>query len=232
MKLFTIGCSFTEGQDLQNHKTECYTHRLAEKLNLEYFNFGSCGASNDYIFRKVFELINSNTIHTEDILIIQWTHYSRKELPVIYNKKNWYHYIPNSLHAYQDKKITRQGKNLSVQNEHMNLKLHDDMVELESKNKKILEDYIVTFLHEDYQKNTTINYITALYAYLEYSHYKHIHFFGWNDCLLENVYGMGNNILQDSFAGYTDTYLNNHPNKEGHEKWANLLFEKIKELYK
>jgi hypothetical protein len=68
MKLFTIGCSFTEGQELKNMKMECYTHVLAEKLNLKYFNFGACGASNDYIFRKVFELINSNTLQSDDII--------------------------------------------------------------------------------------------------------------------------------------------------------------------
>jgi hypothetical protein len=232
MKLFTIGCSFTEGQELEKPKTECYAHQLAEKLNLEYFNFGACGASNDYIFRKVFELINSNTLQSDDIIIIQWTHYNRKELPVMFNDKEWYHYLPNSFHAYQDKTILRQGKNLNVQNQYMNHDLHNDRIELESKNKKALDEYIVSFLQEEYQKNTTINYINALYTYLEHFGYNHLHFFGWDRCIINSVYDNGHCFLNKSFGGYTDTLLNNHPDKESHSRWAHLLFEKLNEIYK
>jgi hypothetical protein len=232
MKLFTIGCSFTEGQELENHRIECYTHALAEKLNLEYFNFGAIGASNDYIFRKVFELINSNTLQTDDIIIIQWTHYSRKELPIMNNNRDWYHYVPNSFHAYQDKTIIRQGKNLVVHNKYMNDDSHSDRIKIEDKNKKILEEYVVSFLQEDYQKNTTINYINALYTYLEYFGYNHLHFFGWDNCIINSVYDNGAKFIKKSFGGYTDTILNKHPNKEGHDKWAHILFEKLNELYK
>ncbi len=232
MKLFTIGCSFTEGQELENHRIECYTHKLSEKLNLEYFNFGASGASNDYIFRKVFELINSNTLQTDDIIIIQWTHYSRKELPIMYDNKDWYHYVPNSFHAYQDKTIIRQGKNLVVHNKYMNDDHDNDRIKIEDENKKILEQYVVSFLQEDYQKNTTINYINALYTYFEYFGYKHLHFFGWDKCIINSVYDNGNKFIRKSFGGYTDTTLNRHPNKEGHENWAHLLFEKVNELYR
>jgi hypothetical protein len=232
MKLFTIGCSFTEGQELENHRIECYTHSLAEKLNLEYFNFGACGASNDYIFRKVFELINTNALHNDDIIIIQWTHYNRKELPVIHKNKKWYHYLPNSFHAYQDKSIVRQGRNLLVQNEYINNDIATDMKEIEANNKKVLDDYIISFLQEEYQKNTTINYINALYTYLEYFGYNHLHFFGWDECIINSVYDNGVKFINKSFGGYTDTILNKHPNKEGHDKWAHILFEKLNEVYK
>jgi hypothetical protein len=230
MKLFTIGCSFTEGQGLLRPHIESYTSILAEKLQMEYFNFGACGMSNDYIFRKVFELLNSNTIHKEDILIIQWTHYTRKELPTVFNEKEWYHTIPNSLHAYEDKVILERDGIKSVQNKYKNLNPDNERIELESNNKKILETYILQFLNEEYQINTTKNYINSLYTYLEHFGYKHIHFFGWDACMIENMYFDKLNFLKETFGGYTKTPGNEHPDNFGHKIWATILYEKINEL--
>lgn len=231
MKLFTIGCSFTEGQGLKYQSFECYTTKLAEKLNLEYFNFGASGMSNDYIFRKVFELINTNTITKEDILIIQWTHYIRKELPFSYDGKKWFHSIPNSLHAYNDKVIIEFDKIKSVQNEYINQNLDDDRFLIESENKKILENYTLKFIDTEYQLNTTINYINSLYAYLEYFGYKHIHFFGWKQCTIESTILGKENFLTETFGGYTNTKTQHknpeHPNKKGHLDWATFLYEEI-----
>ena len=57
MKLFTFGCSFTEGQGLKKPEEKEYTKILAEKIEIEYFNFGAAGMSNDYVYRKTFETI-------------------------------------------------------------------------------------------------------------------------------------------------------------------------------
>lgn len=229
MKLFTIGCSFTEGQGLENHKVECYTHLLAQNINLKYFNFGASGASNDYIFRKVFELINSNTLQKDDILIIQWTHFNRRELPIRHNKRNWYHYIPNSYHIYDDKKILNKNNDISVWGEYRDENTHEDKIYIELKNKEILEKFILNFLNNDYQLNTTKNYIDSLYAYLSHYGYKHLHFFGWNDCLIDSIIYNKDNFLEQTFGRYTNTEGNSHPNKEGHKIWADFLSEKIKE---
>jgi len=237
MKLFTIGCSFTEGQGLEYQYFDCYTYALAEKLKIDFFNFGAVGMSNDYIFRKVFELINSNTITKDDILVIQWTNYTRKELPLIYNDKNWYFTIPNSLHAYNDKKITNVNgsNNISVQNEYINQNLDEDRKLIEEENTEILENYILKFINQDYQLNTTKNYINSLYAYLEYFGYKHIHFFGWEQCIIDSVFDNKSNFLKETFATYTNTETTKdyalHPNKEGHLIWANFLYEQIKSKY-
>jgi hypothetical protein len=47
MTLFTFGCSFTEGQGLKKLEEKEYTILLAEKLGIEYYNFGSAGMPND-----------------------------------------------------------------------------------------------------------------------------------------------------------------------------------------
>jgi len=227
MKLFTIGCSFTEGQGLKNHKIECYSHQLSEKLNLKYYNFGSSGASNDYIFRKIFELIENNTISKEDIIVIQWTHYNRKELPVIYKKRNWYHYAPNTYFPMWDKQISNDY--LNVQPEYMGIELQSEMHELKDKNSKLLDTYSFNFLHNEYQKTTTKNYIKALYTYLEHFRYKHLHFFGWGDCVIDGIIENKSLLLKENFGEFTNTIGNEHPNKEGHLKWAEHLHQKLKE---
>jgi hypothetical protein len=225
MKLITVGCSFTEGQELDTPSFDCYTAKLAKQLNLEYYNFGLCGASNDYIFRKVFELIESNILTNEDILIIQWTHYNRKELPLIHNNKNWYYYPPNTLIPMNDKKLIYETH--GVHNEYINTNLDSDMYMLKYKHENLLKNYTYHFLHNQYQKNTTKNYINSLYTYLEHFGYKHLHFFGWDTCIIESVFDNNANFIKESFGGYTNTTNNHHPNKKGHEDWANFLNKKL-----
>lgn len=227
MKLFTIGCSFTEGQGLKNQKTECYPHLLSKILDIEYFNFGACGMSNDYIFRKIFELINSNTITKDDILIIQWTHFIRKELSFVKDDREWFHSIPNSFHVYSDKII---HKNESVQNNYIDEDLDSEKKYIESNNKKKLEDYTLHFLNTNYQKNTTKNYINALYTYLEHFGYKHLHFFGWDNCIIHSIFDEKENFIKETFGGFTNTINNEHPNKRGHKIWADFLNQKLKEF--
>jgi hypothetical protein len=228
MKLFTIGCSFTEGQGLKNHITESYSHQLSEKLNLEYYNFGLCGASNDYIFRKIFELIEEDTITKDDIIVIQWTHYNRKELPIIHNNRKWYHNVPNSYWPNRDKKIYINFER--VQYEYLKDDVHADMHELKKKNVKLLDTYNFNFLHDEYQITTTKNYIKGLYTYLQHFKYKHLHFFGWEKCVINEICENKSVFLQQNFGEFTNTNGKEHPNKEGHLKWAQHLYQKIKEL--
>jgi hypothetical protein len=228
MKLITVGCSFTEGQELDMPSFDCYTTKLAKKLNLEYYNFGLCGASNDYIFRKVFELIESNILTKEDILIIQWTHYNRKELPLIHNSKNWYYYPPNTLIPMSDKKLIYEMH--GVQNEYVNTNLDSDMYMLKYKHENLLKNYTYYFLHNQYQKNTTKNYINSLYTYLEHLGYNHLHFFGWKNCVIDDITESKFFFLEENFGEFTHTIGNAHPNKEGHFNWSEHLYKKIKEF--
>lgn len=230
MKIISVGCSFTEGLGLKNQAVECYTARLADTVNLEFYNYGACGASNDYIFRKVFDLINSNIIEKDDILIVQWTHFFRKELPIVYNDREWYYYVPNSMHAYQDKVLIKYGRHKSVQSKYINQNLDADRIHLENSNKKLLEQYNWYFLNKEYQKDSTKNYINSIYTYLEHFGYNHLHFFGWDNCIINDVFNNKSNFLNETFGGYTNTINNHHPNKEGHEIWAEFLYKKIKEL--
>jgi hypothetical protein len=224
MKLFTFGCSFTEGQGLKPWSDEKpYPELLSEKIGIEHYNFGSAGMSNDYVYRKTFEAIEKY-IRKEDIIIIQWTHYIRKELKFKYNDKNFFIISPNgNAYPFRDKILYKIHKN--VQTEKFDISEVEKTIQ--NLNKNFMDEYNSKMLDNDYQIETTLNYIKGLYSYLELNGYKHLHFFGWDDCVLPINY---NKILKETFGGYTNTPGSEHPNQNQHIIWADYLYKELIKL--
>ena len=235
MKLYSVGCSFTEGQGLENSKIENYTKLLSEKHKVDCYNFGKSGVSNDYVFRKVFYILNEE-FNKEDVLIIQWTNYIRTELITTYDSKDWYFTIPNLLLPSAD--LILKDVNFSgiiskhPMNENIDYNRTDEAIaKLLELHDNDLQRFIGYFLNIKYQINKTKNYIKSLYAYLELNGYKHLHFFGWDNCIIsDNEILNYPNFLKETFGGYTKTPGNEHPNKEKHEMWANFLSNKLQTL--
>ena len=228
MRVITLGCSFSEGQGLQDQVAECYTAKLTEQLKLEYFNFAGAGMSNDYIFRKIFEILNSNIITKDDIIIIQWTHYMRKELPIKIGSKNFYYQPPTCLLPLEDKILFTEYDKPCTQDQYFGEDNQEIKLSLKTNNEKFLNEYSLKFLNENYQINTTKNYINSVYTYLEHFGYKHLHFFGWEGCVIESIFDNKPNFIKENFGKYTKTTNGRHPNKKAHEIWAEFLFEKLK----
>lgn len=61
----------------------CYGDYLAEILNAEYVHLAKGASSNDRIWRKSSELILSDQIDTNDILLVQYTDIHRREFPSV-----------------------------------------------------------------------------------------------------------------------------------------------------
>ena len=76
MKVYSVGCSFTSGTGV-HHKNN-YTSELGKLLRYDTMNYGEAGHSNQYIFRKVIELLKN--WNNNDILLIQWTSPVRDEI--------------------------------------------------------------------------------------------------------------------------------------------------------
>ena len=76
-RLLTIGCSFTQGEELADPANTAWPARLAKDGQFELTNLGLSGASNDYIFRSTVEATIQNHY---DLVIIQWTEPSRAEV--------------------------------------------------------------------------------------------------------------------------------------------------------
>jgi hypothetical protein len=235
MNIYSIGCSFTEGQGLENFQIENYTRLLSDKTKIYSYNLGSSGASNDYVFKKVFEILN-NGVTKDDILIIQWTHYIRLELPRKYDNNDFFFYLPNTTVPVPDKiikPINERGIYVNkVVNSNFNYKNMDSTIKhLSELHASDFRKFIGYFLNENYQINKTKNYIKSLYAYLELNGYKHLHFFGWDNCTIaDNEILNYEKFLNTTFGGYTNTIGNEHPNKLGHYEWSSFLLTKLEEL--
>lgn len=222
MKIYSVGCSFTEGCGVG--RSNAYTKHLANLLECEYENFGESGHSNLYIFRKAIELIKN--WDKKDLLIIQWTSPIRQEL---ISSDGYLFYPPNN--NFVDLSYL-YGQN--VKNELKLLGLNNEEVEkdIQKKFEPILINHTENFINEKYQYEMSFAYEIALFNLLENLGYKHIHFFGWGfQCKIEDVYNFTNEkFIKETFQEYTNTPIGQHPNLEGHVEWSKYLFDNVKKL--
>ena len=74
-KLIVAGCSFSDRFNVG----QCYGDILANSLGLEYMHEArSCG-SNHAIWRRISTHVMNGTINTDDVLLIQYTEFTRNE---------------------------------------------------------------------------------------------------------------------------------------------------------
>ena len=73
MKLYTNGCSFTYGDELDNPSTSCWPALIAKDLELELVNDAMSGGTNDRTVYRTIKNLQSNF----DIYVIAWTSYYR-----------------------------------------------------------------------------------------------------------------------------------------------------------
>jgi len=221
MKLYSVGCSFTEGSGVG--RANAYTRYLADLLNCEYDNFGESGHSNLYIFRKAIELIKN--WNKEDLLIIQWTAPIRQEL---ITSDGYLFYPPSNftdLSYLYGQNVKHELKLLGLDNEIIEK-------EIQQKFEPILANHNENFINEKYQYEMSFGYQIALFNLLENLGYMHIHFYGWGtECKIDNVYNFVNEkFIKETFQEYTNTTFGEHPNQQGHIDWSKYLFENVKKL--
>jgi hypothetical protein len=74
--LYTIGDSFTYGQELPNPKKQAWPVLLADKLGYCLINEGSPGVGNEYIVKQTIKAVAK---HKPDLVVIGWTSCGRQE---------------------------------------------------------------------------------------------------------------------------------------------------------
>jgi len=220
MKIFSVGCSFTEGTGVGRQNS--YTRHLADLCNCEYENYGESGHSNKYVFRKVIDLLKN--WNKDDILIIQWTGPNREE---VVTKEGYIFYSPyNNFVSLeflfgQDVANNPIGRNFDKEKQKQIIERYSD----------IINDYTNNLTNFDYSITSSICYQISIFNMLENLNIKHINFFGWDDIKLNDIYQFSNEKFLDiSFGGYTNTPTTEHPNLSGHIDWAKFLFDKLKKF--
>ena len=74
-KLFVAGCSVSDYTNVD----KIYGELLSEKLNCTYIHEGAGCGSNWRIWRKIINYIINGDLTSDDLLIIQYTSFERKE---------------------------------------------------------------------------------------------------------------------------------------------------------
>lgn len=227
MKLFSVGCSFTEGTGV--NRLNNYTNELARMIYHKPMEFAAAGHSNQYIFRKTIELLKN--WNKNDILTIQWTNPIRDEIvtkegflfqpPACdWVSLEWL-YGPDPMGGLQKVGIYDKDE-------------YDKKIISKYKDKVI--DYSIDFYCKEYQLHLSFCFQLALQALLEKMEIKYVMFFGWE---FENVYENQKQIfnfinndkfLKDTFGSFTNTPGNEHPDTDGHKLWANHLYQKLIEF--
>jgi len=88
-KAFLLGCSHVAGSELEGfgigyrtpfNISNSFAAQFAKLIHYEPINLAKPGASNDYIFRNFYDLIERKQITQEDIVIVFWTGEERIEI--------------------------------------------------------------------------------------------------------------------------------------------------------
>lgn len=93
--LYTLGCSFTYGEELPNPATEAWPVLLANKLGQSVVNRGSPGVGNNYIIKTAIKEVPK---HKPDLVIVAWTSCGRMEFADRYSV---YDIWPGSRRRYE-----------------------------------------------------------------------------------------------------------------------------------
>ena len=72
-RLFTFGCSFT------NYDWPSWANIISYDLNVPLYNYGRCGAGNQFIFNTVMQADAKYQFTNNDLVIVSWTNVARED---------------------------------------------------------------------------------------------------------------------------------------------------------
>jgi hypothetical protein len=228
-KLWTFGCSYTEGyvessQTFQEYKKYCggefpktWTEILAEKLNLLLVNKGEGASGNQQIFQEFCK--NSNKFSQNDIIIIGWTFLERYRIAL--DDQTWLKLGPGKV-----------NQNIAISED-----CHESLVINRTLKPYVDEIYNYEKLIDRFCESLSINvYYWTIINELIYNQPKdilHDRKYLINDLIkdqYDNVFTVSNkfggyNIFEET-NGLIQDY---HQSKTGHEVQANLFYNHIVE---
>jgi hypothetical protein len=216
-KLYTIGDSWTYGDELKNPKKECWPSVLSRELDCELINQAAPAGPNDWMFRKTIEWVCTQKDVSNTLVIVAWSEPNRREENykfIVYGKKLWYkvmkHFYNNELAYYKSicYMVTLQEFLKSRNVKYLFFQPWCDILESEKKLQKVRDKKIKWLSNEkdEYQK----------------------------ECYQEDL-TIGN-IIKEVDKKYVIGkapigHLQRHPNKNEHKIMAKFIKEKLLEIY-
>ena len=240
MKVIAFGDSWTAGEGTnrsitnkmktfdeveQYQKQHSWPRYLADKIGVQYKNFGEVGSTNYRIFSNVFEQFAENQISNDDLIVIMWSSPLRDPLPFFphmfsrtgpiglsWSLKELATDSKESLKRYYD----HWGKTFYLEN------LHD-----ESYYKLLNTNYMIML--QKYLESKGIDYIMCnAFEELDYdeklvditNYYNH-------QTMFEFLSNKGE-VWEDTQSIYTIK----HPNTQGHKLIAQEVFDFFESIYR
>lgn len=229
--LYTVGDSWTYGDDLKNPQIESYPYLLSKRIGCDLVNDGKNFAGNDWIFRKSVEFITSNKIENIHTFIVGWSNHCRREE----NFKFFYGGSPEIEGAFR----ARDSQYDLVKEKVGNLNrvvLKNKLLGDDDETSKMISELLY---NEELSIIKTLTYIVSLQELLKSKNINYVFFFPWYDVLIEknNINDIYLNIDTDYCIGPTidddkiPTDDARHPNKKEHKWMANKLYQFIGDKY-
>lgn len=196
-KLYTFGCSFTNYHDFKN-----WPEYIGQKLNLEVYNFGKGGNSNQQIFRSIISELSKvksdNTlviVGLSELLRISISSYTLMNLRAMDSD------LPNTIKSYLCDII---GIKCFLENNNFDYKIFSAMNPIPNTINQI--DYCKEFFSSN------------LYDIIDNKNILGLPFF-------DHIGGM----TFEKFAKDRKMTVKDdpHPNEQAHELWADWLIEKL-----
>ena len=214
--MFFVGCSFTQGMELENPEEERFSSLVADHFKVDHLNRAEAGLSNDGILRKTVKYCEKRQV---DFAVIQLTKYSRREILDIRKP------IPEQSPYFR---LNASNPKKAVKEYFAKLSRPEDDVANFYKNKFLLEFYLnAKEIPYYFLQLSDPSYFS------KYTNYGHFFRSSWqklSDTPVECIYDIleGNEYSKSPF--YTSSEKP-HPNALGHRKIANHIIENLKGVF-
>jgi len=245
MKLYTIGCSFTHGHQLEGDPQGGWPRYLADLLTADLTNHGYSGAGNTYISNKPI----LHGIQDVDLVAVMWSGLTRKDLlidtfdPTLVNALSRYDYCDPTKTGLT---YVFSGGLLGSWQRNPFLKNIFDPVYRSSTNNSMAAETLLNILQlQTYLKQQSIPYVMS--SYMNYwGTQPQVGDFDFGLAQFHNLHSLIDQIDFDQWV-FLDSDRNGifelaqqtpgglqpdgvHPTYKVHELWAEIVYEKVKKL--
>lgn len=202
-RIIAHGCSFTYGQELEDPKTQAWPMLVADNFNAEILNLAYSGYSNDGI---IYDILRENIKSNDDFVIIMWTWYHRL---LFVDNDGWYTCFPEKLKLGHRGEISKLLMSTTDQ-KWLYERWIDQVVLLQEyfKSNNIRYLFINAFDNNQDMISTLLDKIDRKY------------YVGWPNFNFDSL----------AFDNYTRLPLG-HPDVLSHRKIAEIISNKIEEIY-
>ena len=261
MKVIAFGDSWTAGEGTnrsitnkmktfdeveQYQKQHSWPRYLADKIGVQYKNFGEVGSTNYRIFSNVFEQFAENQISNDDLIVIMWSSPLRDPLPFfphMFSRTG-----PIGLSWSLKELVSDNKESLKRYYEHWGKTNPLHISYMENDLIKFMDNYFPFYLEnlhdESYYKLLNTNYMIMLQKYLESKGIDYImcnafEELDYDEKLVDITNYYNHQTMFEFLSNKGEVWEDiktkqviKHPNTQGHKLIAQEVFDFYESIYR